>query len=47
MEYIQERNEYLEYDDEDLEDKFYFSGEDEDAFLLKFSNWLTSIIGGK
>lgn len=42
-----ERDEYLEYDNEDLEEKFYLSGEDEDALLLKFVNWLTSVSGGK
>ena len=43
----EERDEYLEYDNEDLEEKFYLSGEDEDALLLKFVNWLTSVSGGK
>ena len=43
----EERDEYLEYDNEDLEEKFYLTGEDEDALLLKFVNWLASVSGGK
>lgn len=41
----EERDEYLEYDNEDLEEKFYFSGEYEEALLLKFANWLTLVSG--
>lgn len=44
MENIEEQNEYLEYDNEDPDDKFYLFGEDEDAFLLTFVNWLTSVM---
>ena len=32
MENIEEQNKYLEYDNEDPDDKFYLFGEDEDAF---------------
>ena len=48
MENIEEESdEYLEYDNQDLEEKFYLSGQDEEALLLKFVNWLTSVSGGK
>ena len=48
MENIEEEcDEYLEYDNEDLEEKFYLSDEDEEASLLKFVNSLTSVSGGK